>query len=149
MFHAYSGIMLVCILLSTLKGKKKRPFIFIKVQKFPKIFCTECTKVEGTLQYDLQQLHHLTSMIEIASKSDFLHSAMSNTTRTVHLSNNFLRLTICDSMICIYLKCIRLLPSIKYFTGWHLIQVFRISPTAFYLYSIIKHSALLGSHQQH
>lgn len=52
-------------------------------------------------------------------------------------------------MICIYLKCIRLLPSIKYFTGWHLIQRFRISPTAFYLYSLIKHEAHLGSHQQH
>lgn len=32
---------------------------------------------------------------------------MSTTARTVHLSNNFVRLTLCDSMICIYLKCIR------------------------------------------
>lgn len=50
MFHAYSGIMLVCNLLSTLKGTKG-PFIFIKVKKkIPEIICTECTKVEGTLQ---------------------------------------------------------------------------------------------------
>lgn len=34
MFHAYSGILLVCILLSTLKGTKG-PFIFIKVKKIP------------------------------------------------------------------------------------------------------------------
>lgn len=73
------------------------------------MFCTECTKVGGTLQYDLQHLHHLTSMIENSFKSDFLHSTMSTTTRTVHLSNNFLRLTKCDSIICIYLKCIRFL----------------------------------------
>lgn len=45
MFHAYSGILLVCTLLSTLKGTKG-PFIFIKVKKkIPKIFCTECSKV--------------------------------------------------------------------------------------------------------
>lgn len=41
------------------------------------------------------------------------------------------------------------LPSIEYFTGWHLLQKFRIPPpTAFYLYSIIKRQAWLGSRQQ-
>lgn len=44
------------------------------------------------------------------------------------------------------------LPSIDHFTGWHLLQKFRIPPpppaTAFYLYSIIKRQAWSGSRQQ-
>lgn len=96
----------ICILLSTLKGKKG-PFIFIKVQKIPpKYFALNVPKLKE--HYNMTFSNSITWQVEnsfwikLPSQCHAYHS------RTVHLSNNFLRLTLCDSMICIYLKCIRL-----------------------------------------
>lgn len=64
LFHAYSGIVLVRILLSTLKGTKG-PFIFIKVEKkSPKYFALNVPKLKGHYSMINSNFHHLTSVIE-------------------------------------------------------------------------------------
>lgn len=122
------------------------PFIFIRVRNSQKYFALNVPKLKG--HYDLtdRKLHHSYKYLENSFlRTELLHSAMSVDIRTVHISNNFVRLAVCGILICICFKCIWFIlhPSGK-LKGMEFNTDVSYFPCNFYLYSTIKHYSLFG-----